>query len=51
MNVNIVASIIEDDQHLSARTLASLLNMSKMLVNQILTQELKMKHVSLWGNW
>ncbi len=36
INTNTVASIIEDDQHLSTRTLASFLNMSKMTVNRIL---------------
>ncbi len=45
INTNTVACINEDDWHLSTRTLASLLNMSKISVNWILAQELKMKHV------
>ncbi len=40
-----VSSIIESDPRMSTRTLASFLNMFKMSVNQILTQELKMKLV------
>ncbi len=41
INSNTVVSIIEDNRHLSTRTLASLLNMSKMSVNRIPTPELK----------
>ncbi len=41
INTNTVASIIEDDRHLSTRTLASLMNMLKMSTNRLLTQELK----------
>ncbi len=49
INTNTAATIIEDVQHLSTTTLASFLNMLKMLVNLILTPELKMERVcSTW---
>ncbi len=45
INTNTITSITEDDQHLSTRTLVSLLHMPKMSMNRILMQELKMKRV------
>ncbi len=52
INTKTVASIIKDDRHLSNRISTSLLNMLKMSVKRILTQELKMKqwvpHLFTW---
>ncbi len=45
INTNTVASIIENDRHLFTGKLTSLLNMSKMSVNCMLMQELKIKRV------
>ncbi len=50
INTNTVASVVEDDEHLSTRTLVTLFNMLKLTVNQILMQEIKMKFVFCVGS-
>ncbi len=44
-NTNIVATIVQDDRHLSYRALARHMNVSKLSIYKILTEILKMKRV------
>lgn len=46
VNVNTLAAVIQEDRHLSRRSLASLLNVPPTFINRILKNELKMKSIS-----